>query len=290
MSYLNSSFTSIIGILFIIFGAIIFLFYAPGPKLQTFGILFVILGALLGAVGAVFFYKDSSNQQDSLRLKSEEIANLYKSIAELNEQIAGSVTGGDSFCYLFPSHSYAKLNTIEFYIHHKGEFPVYDIFIRVWDESCLERIDHGHLYEKYHGYRTKIVTKEEWQKMKEDPDFHRKDIEMEKEVQKLMRNCLIFQDKIGTVTPNTGTNIFDPSLVSCTIPKGVDLSKYSQEYVVNIATRNGQYNQKIKIDIINKRWHVYSKVEKVLSDSQRIVVREYESATDTDGLLIKFIK
>jgi len=30
---------------------------------------------------------------------------------------------------------------------HKGEYPVYDVSIRVWDESCLERIDHDQIHE-----------------------------------------------------------------------------------------------------------------------------------------------
>jgi hypothetical protein len=235
----------------------------------------MFFGAILSVGGAIWLAFDSSKKSDK--------------ISELNQQIAGSVTGGDSFCYLFPSPSYGKLNTIDFHLHHKGEYPVYDIFIRVWDESCLERIDHGQLYEKHHGYRTKEVTRDEWLKMKEDPEFIRKDIEMQKEMQELMRNCLILQEKLGTIPPNTGTNVMDTSLVSCTAPKGIDLSKFSQKYVINIVARNGQYYQTIMIDIRNKRWHIYSKVEKVISDSKRIVVREYESQ-DMEGFVIKLIK
>jgi hypothetical protein len=133
------------------------------------------------------------------------------------------------------------------------------------------------------------VTLGEWEKMKNDPDFIRKNTEMEKEVNKRMRNCLIFQGNLGTITPNKSSNLMESPLLSCTVPPGVDLSKYSKKYSVNITARNAQYNQNIIINFRNKRWHIYSKVEKVISDSQRIVVREYESQ-DSEGFVILLLK
>lgn len=81
----------------------------------------------------------------------------------------------------------------------------------------------------------------------------------------------------------------DSPLVSCTIPTGIDLSKYSQKYTVDISARNGHYSQSITINVRNKKYHIYSKVEKVIADSKREIVREYESV-DSEGFVIKNLK
>jgi hypothetical protein len=237
-------------------------------KLQRVGLILLISGLLISGIGGWWAAKEQSN---------------------FEKKILGSVTGGDSFCYLFPSRCFGRLNTIDFHLHHKGEYPLYDVSIRVWDQTCLKGIDHGHIFEKHLGYRSKQMTLEEWQKMKEDPGFAVRNKEIEKEINERMRNCLIFQETLGTVTPNTSTNVMVPSLLSCSVPPGVDLSKFSQEYDVSISARNGHYNQKIIIDVQKKRYHVYSKVEKVISSSKRVMLREYESQ-DSEGFVIKLLK
>lgn len=252
--------------------------------------LLILIGAISGAIGAILINRDSTRQQMEIAALNKKIAEKSEKIAELNEQIAGSVTGGDSFCYLFPEPASDKLNTINFKIQHRGKYPVYDIYIRVWDDSCLGRIDSGQLWEKHFGYKTKEVTEEESLKMEKDPKYIAQRIALDKEERELMRNCLIFQGNLGTITPNTSTtNIMDDPLFSYTLPKGGDLSKLSQEFTLDIRARNGQYNQKIKLDIRNKGLHIYSKVEKVVSDSQRIVVAEYESQ-GSDPFVILIIK
>lgn len=229
------------------------------------------------------------NKSDNNAQLSQDNIRLSTKLSELYQQIAATVSGGESFCYLFPTPSFGKLNTIDFHILHKGEYPIYDVSIKVWDESCLKQRDYGQLHEKHFGYRNKEVTLEEWSKMKKDPNYIIQSNEMKKEAIEQMRQCLILNDKIGTITPGASINVIDQPIVSLTIPKGIDFSKFSQEYNVSIVSINGQYKQEIKLDIRSNRPHIYSKVEKIISDSKRIAVREYESI-ESEGFAIKNLK
>jgi len=289
MSSWSGSIIPIIGILLIGAGAVIVFCFWAGLNILTIGASLVILGAFLGALGAVLFSIDSSSKQESLRLKSHEIADLNKKIAQLNEQIAGTVTGGESFCYLFPFPAIGMSNTIDFKLNHQGEYPVYDVFIRIWDKTCLGQIDHGQIFEKHHGYRTKHFTREELEKMEKDPKIIAQDLAVQKEIKERMKSCIVFEGKPETIIPKTSDNIMDPPIFSCSIPPGADLSKFSQKYSVSIAARNGQFGQLISVDVRNKRFHIYSKVEKVFSDSKRVVLREYESL-DSEVFGIKLLK
>jgi hypothetical protein len=90
--------------------------------------------------------------QTQLRLKSEEIAELNRHIAnaqielrkrsdevaELNRTIAASVTGGDSYCYLTLSH--LGPNNAIIVIVHQGNYPLYDVSIRMVDLDKYEEV------------------------------------------------------------------------------------------------------------------------------------------------------
>jgi hypothetical protein len=224
---------------------------------------------------------EQTESQQLLRKKSDEIALLNREIANnqrklseksddisnLNKTIAATVTGGESFCFLSPDPAFGKINTIDFYLMTHGKYPLYDVFIRIWDDNCLEGFDSGKIVE----------TQEEWSKT-------------ENKIIEHMRQCLIHQEKVGTFSPKNDVNIMDSPLISCTIPKGIDLDKYSQKYTVDISARNGHYVQNITITVRNKKYyHIYSKVEKILSDSKREIIREYESV-DSGGFVINIIK
>lgn len=261
--------------------------------LTWLGLIFIFLGTGLTIYGQQIIFDKSNallqNKSDIIEDLSKENIRLNSEIAKINKEIAATITGGDSFCYLFASLSFDSKNTINFDLHHNGEYPMYEVSVKVWDESCLKKINFPQLYEKHFGYRTKELTLEEWQKMKEDPESIDKNIEHHREMKELMRNCLIVNEELGTIIPDKRQNIMDQSLVSYTIPQGIDLNQFSQEYDVVIVARNGLYKQKIELDVRNKKWHVYSKVEKVISGSDRVVVREYESQ-DAEGFVIKLLK
>ena len=65
----------------------------------------VLVGVLITAIGAFLSSSERTDFERELRKKSDEIA-------ALNRQIAASVTGGDSFCYVqFGSLGVAEPNT-----------------------------------------------------------------------------------------------------------------------------------------------------------------------------------
>jgi hypothetical protein len=261
--------------------------------LTLIGIVFIALGTAFTIIGQ---QKINDKSNILLQSKSDKIAELSQQNIELsselsktNKEIAATVTGGDSFCYLFPLPSFGKLNTLDFNLQHMGKYPVYDAFIRVWDSSCLKNIEYGKIMQNRLGYQKKEGTYEEWLVMKEDPEYIRASKEVERDIKDQMEHCLLIQKSLGTITPKKSTNMMDPSLFAFTIPDGIDVNKFKQKYSVSVVARNGEYNQEISIDIRNKRYHIYSKVEKVSTDGEPIVVREYESA-DANAFAIKLIK
>lgn len=254
--------------------------------LTYIGIAVIGIGTLLTIRGQ---QKIADRSTQLLQDKSNKIELLSSKLSEINQEIAATVTGGDSFCFLFPNPSLGKINTIDFHLLNQGKYPVYDVLIRIWDDSRAESFDYGQILEKHLGFRSKVVTLEEWSKMKEDPKFIAQSKAMEKEIIERMRKRLIYQEKLGTFSPKNGINIMDSPLISHTIPTGIDLNKYSQKYTVDITARNGHYSQSITIKVRNKKYHIYSKVEKVITDSKREIVREYESV-DSEGFTIKNLK
>lgn len=261
--------------------------------LTWFGLLLIAVGTGFTIWGQQIMNSKSTrlleNKTDKITELSQENIRLSSELSKINQEIAATVTGGESFCYLFPSPSFGKTNAIDFHLQHKGEYPVYDVSMRIWDETGLKAIDHGQIFQTHLGYRTKEVTLEEWQKMKVDPEFILQSKKIESDIKEQMREYQVLEEKLGTITPNTSINVMDPPLLTCTLPAGTVSSKYRQEYSVSIAARNGQYNQKITLSVRNKRYHIASTVERVVSGSKRVVVREYESQ-DSDGFVIKLIK
>ena len=138
--------------------------------LTIIGIILIGSGTFLTIIGQ---QKVSEKSADLLQAKSNEIEKLTSQISETNQQISYTVTGGDSFCYLFPDISLEKENTIDFYLQNQGKYPMYDIFIRIWDDSQEENFDYAKLYanisEKYPVNKSKIKSKEDLIKFQKDP-------------------------------------------------------------------------------------------------------------------------
>ena len=167
--------------------------------------------------------------------------------------------------------------------------PFYDVLIRIWDATCLSRISTSQIDTNALKMQNRVLTYEEWNTLRKDPQF----ISQSKKINKIfiekMNSCLLLQENIGTIVPNKTNNIMDPIYLSCTIPSGVDVNKYAQEYSISTIARNGQYNQKVKIDIRNSKLHIYSKVEKMMPNSKPVTVREFESM-NSDIFMIKNLK
>ena len=88
--------------------------------------MFILIGAFIAAAGAFWASLEQAQFERVLRTKSDEIA-------QLNTKIASAVTGGDSFCYLDLAIGDGTTNTPALMLVHQGEYPVYDVSVRIVD-------------------------------------------------------------------------------------------------------------------------------------------------------------
>lgn len=93
----------------------------------------VIVGLVISALGAYW----ASKQQDSFNLN---LLNKSEEIARLNQEVANSVSGGDSFCYLVVSTIDPVTNTGRLVVVHQGEHSLYDVHVRIVDLEKLDQI------------------------------------------------------------------------------------------------------------------------------------------------------
>ena len=97
----------------------------------------MLTGAIIAACGAFWSAWEQGRSQEALAAKNDEII-------QLNRQIAQSITGGDSFCYFdLPLNGRDHDNLLTGVVH-KGEFPLYDLTIRILDlDLCEYWTTHG---------------------------------------------------------------------------------------------------------------------------------------------------
>lgn len=89
--------------------------------------ILIFIGVLISAAGAIWAARQQTVSERELKQKNEEIA-------ELTKQNLYSITGGDSFCYLaFQLPDNCSDNSALLSIVHKGEYPLYDVSIRIVD-------------------------------------------------------------------------------------------------------------------------------------------------------------
>jgi hypothetical protein len=105
----------------------------------------VFIGALTSAIGVLWFSAERIRSQRELRqmseriaAKNEEIAAQSQEIAALNREIKDSVIGGDSFCYVVLSNLSARTALLG--VIHQGQYPVYDVGIRIVDLEKYDRL------------------------------------------------------------------------------------------------------------------------------------------------------
>lgn len=100
----------------------------------------VVVGAFITAGGALWSSSERTKFERELRDRSDEIA-------DLNRKIAASVTGGDSFCYAaMGSVGVAGENAALLMVVHQGEYPLYDVNLRIVDLPEFRRaVDAGQL-------------------------------------------------------------------------------------------------------------------------------------------------
>ena len=93
----------------------------------------ILLGAVLSAIGALWASVEQTRFERELRVKSDQLA-------ELNREIADSVIGGDSFCYLTVASLSDQSNRGVLTVVHQGKYPLYDAHARVVDLQKFDAI------------------------------------------------------------------------------------------------------------------------------------------------------
>jgi hypothetical protein len=71
--------------------------------------------------------------------------------------------------------------------------------------------------------------------------------------------------------------IFDNPLFSYNIPIEGPSALLPKKYSIDITARNGHFQQEIIIDVKNNHLNVHSRIEKIITDKKRVVLREYET-------------
>ena len=93
----------------------------------------IFVGVLISAVGAFWASQQQASFERNLREKSEEIARL-------NRELANSVIGGDSFCYLEILSLDSVTNGGILTVTHQGEYHLYDVHARIADLEKSDRL------------------------------------------------------------------------------------------------------------------------------------------------------
>ena len=89
-------------------------------------VVITVIGLVISGIGALWADGKQARTEQNLLNKSEEIARL-------NQELANSVIGGDSFCYLTVGNIDHVKNIGMFAVIHQGEHNLYDVHARIFD-------------------------------------------------------------------------------------------------------------------------------------------------------------
>lgn len=179
---------------------------------------------------------DLSITREALYKRTDELVAKNGRIEELNNFILSSVTGGDSYCYLLPMLDEIS-GTERFILKHEGKYPVYDIQVRIIDQTMLAQLPFDKLYPKG------SISKDEWEKITKKRDLWREFNILNSQAETLV--------DLATLTPGTTFFIEGPRIQE---------SAQKQEYLIDIFARNGKISQVIKHMKVSGRWKTSMRV------------------------------
>ncbi len=109
--------------------------------------ILILGGALLSATG-IFLSTLRQNEEKIIsanaRLEFEkDLREKNNEIANLNKQIAATVTGGDSYCHLMVTSPGLKSKVADLLLMHEGKYPVYDVSIKIDDVDYMMQLLHA---------------------------------------------------------------------------------------------------------------------------------------------------
>ncbi len=93
----------------------------------------IFIGVIISALGALWAARQQGKSAEALRNKSDEIA-------ALNREIAQSIIGGDSFCYLSVSPLKQPDDQALLTLVHQGKYPLYDLGVRIVDVDKFQQV------------------------------------------------------------------------------------------------------------------------------------------------------
>ncbi|HMS83656.1 MAG TPA: hypothetical protein PKD12_08400 [Nitrospira sp.] len=97
-------------------------FWLRSPQRKKQRELLIFLGATVSIVGAFWASAQQTAQE--------------RRIAELNEHIASSITGGNSFAYMTVL---LQFNPPRLVLFHQGKYPLYDVAVRIVDLGKMKQ-------------------------------------------------------------------------------------------------------------------------------------------------------
>lgn len=178
----------------------------------------ILLGAILVAIGGFWASVKNSHSQEK--------------IVELNNIIASSITGGDSFCFLALStlDSGPQKDNPMVIVLQQGRFPVYDVSIRIKDQDKIEAV---------------MKSESNWKDGLMLEHLNQDSIEI----------------KPGVCPPQTAA-------MWGRLPLGT--GNY-RRFEVEIAARNGLLHQQIRCKRVKGHWKIASKVTRNIGSTSEVV-------------------
>ncbi len=189
------------------------------------------IAGLIVLCGGILSGYQNEQSEETLQQKTEKIAeisekntNLAIKNSELNEKIASSITGGDTYCYLLMNAS--KSNRIDLILLTEGEYPLYDVEVRI------------------HDLDKRVENLNNWREAGKPSDLSLSDFySLVNKSAKIIR--------IGNIGKSQGY-----PLGTLTLPKNADKARYE----IEIMARNGRVLQLVQYRRIDKKWIQAEKV------------------------------
>lgn len=214
------------------------------------GIL-VVIGGVMASIQQIRSEESLQIKTDSIEKLSErntelslQIADLAKRNADLNRYIASSLTGGDSFCYYVLFYSGVGKDIINRMLTHVGQYPLYDLHIRIVDSNKTHQILEKEKQEPGLGA-------ELWK-------------EIEEKAEERIQKPTFFKIGQGSL----GTDIFE----YFQLPPDENRQKYS----IFFTARNGEWHQRISFRRVEGKWIWASRVTK-LYEKKTILTEQISS-------------
>lgn len=99
--------------------------------------IIIFIGLVLTAIGGIWSAHQQVISENELNKKSDKIA-------ELNKQIASSITGGDNFVDIYPTIDLGTPEQLNFMIINSNETPLFDVQVQINDEDAAASFTKSH--------------------------------------------------------------------------------------------------------------------------------------------------